>query len=160
MSANWKGFDFSVFFYGVEGSDVYNQHRATIGVATDADNKDNNKLVDVMNFWTEENHSTTMTRANIEDPNHNDRTSSWFLEDASYLRLKNMQIGYSFPSNWLTKVNLTTLRVYVSASNLKTWTKYSGYDPEVSSTNPLASGIDAGSYPVPKTYLVGLQLNF
>lgn len=160
LSANWKGFDFSVFFYGVEGSDVYNQHRATIGVATDADNKDNNKLVDVMNFWTEENHSTTMTRANIEDPNHNDRTSSWFLEDASYLRLKNMQIGYSFPSNWLTKVNLTTLRVYVSASNLKTWTKYSGYDPEVSSTNPLASGIDAGSYPVPKTYLVGLQLNF
>jgi hypothetical protein len=101
-----------------------------------------------------------MTRANVIDDNKNWRVSTWFLEDASFLRVKNVQFGISIPSNWANSMNIQRMRVYANASNLFTSTKYRGYDPEVGGSSPLRSGIDNGTYPVPRSFTFGLQMDF
>jgi TonB-dependent starch-binding outer membrane protein SusC len=100
-----------------------------------------------------------MTRAYLTDPNNNARLSSWFIEDGSYLRLKNLQIGYRLPSGILSNTGLQSARVYVSATNLITFTRYSGLDPEINSANPINSGFDYGQYPVPRLFLFGINVN-
>ena len=101
-----------------------------------------------------------MTRLSVVDEANNARTSSWFIEDGSYLRLKNIQLGYNFPQSFTSKIKISKLRIYIAGSNLLTFTKYSGLDPEISSSNPLSSNIDYGSYPIPKSYTTGIQINF
>lgn len=154
----YRNFDLNIFFEGVHGNEIYNARRAEIGVATEPTTKNWNKLREVMDFWTEEHPSTTMTRASVVDVNDNDRTSSWFVEDGSYLRLKNVQLGYTLPGQLIRGVS--HLRLYVSAANLVTLTRYSGLDPEISSDSPTNSGIDYGSYPIPRSMMAGIQLNF
>lgn len=160
IDLSYKIVDFSIFFQGMQNYDVYNYHRREIGIATDVYGKDQNKLVETLNYWTPENPSTTMTRASAEDGNRNARISSWFVEDASFLRIKNVQIGVSVPQKFLAPVNISRLRFYFSVSNAFTFTKYSGYDPEVGSNDPKVVGIDRGYYPTPRTWQVGLNLDF
>jgi hypothetical protein len=90
----------------------------------------------------------------------NNQFSDFFIEDGSFVRLQNVQLGYSFPKNLSGRFGVSKLRLYASANNLFTLTKYRGFDPNVSSGNPVGSGIDGGVYPVPTTYLLGINLKF
>jgi hypothetical protein len=124
-----------------------------------------NATADVLNAWSPQNTNTDIPRSISGDPNQNSRTSDRFLEDGSYLRLKNLQIGYTIPATTIGKLTnniLSRTRVYVSSQNLLTFTKYTGYDPEVSSKNYnlLNNGIDYVQYPQARTLMVGLNLSF
>ncbi len=158
IDMSFRNFDFNVFFEGVYGNHIYNGLRSEIGLATEPATKNWNRLTDVLDYWTPENPSTTMTRANVVDPNQNNRISTWFVEDGSYLRIKNLQLGYTFPKQWLPKIQ--SFRLYVSATNLLTISGYSGLNPEINSSNPTGSGFDWGTYPIPRNYLGGIQVNF
>jgi TonB-dependent starch-binding outer membrane protein SusC len=167
LEADYRGFDAMVFFQGAFGQEVYNQHRSNYGLASgNTTAKDWNKTVDVFDYWSETNPSTTQTRISIVDENRNNRLSTWWIDDASFLRLKTVQLGYTFSDNIVKSLNMSHLRIYVTATNLYTFTKYRGYDPEVSNSdsrqagNPLRSGIDSGNYPVPRTLMAGIQVNF
>ena len=160
FNGQYKGFDFTIFLQGMQGFDVINNQMRYVNIATDPHGKDENKLVDVMDYWTPENRSNSMTRPYVIDQNDNSRISSWFVEDASFLRIKNLQIGYTLPNRILQKINISRLRIYANANNLLTFTGYSGYDPEVSDKSPLNAGVDNNFYPIPRSYSLGLQLDF
>ena len=154
----YKNFDFNIFFEGVYGNEIYNSRRSEIGLATEPATKNWNRLREVLDYWTPGNPSTTMTRASVVDVNDNARMSTWFVEDGSYLRMKNIQLGYTLPAE--TIPSILNLRIYVSAANLVTITGYSGLDPEINSDSPTSSGFDSGNYPIPRTYLAGIQIKF
>lgn len=161
FSANYKGFDFTMFFQGSQGNKVYNGTR----VLTEGMLRLFNSGTAVLDAWTPENTNTSVPRAIDGDPNGNSRTSDRFLEDGSYLRLKNLSIGYTVPAAVLqsfTKGNLSNVRIYVSSQNLLTFTKYKGYDPEIGSrfSAQLTQGIDYGQFPQARTFTVGLQAGF
>ena len=158
---NYKGFDFTLFFQGVQGNKVYNGTKV-IGQGM---LRLFNASTDVLDAWTPQNTDTNVPRAVSGDPNNNSRTSDRFLEDGSYLRLKNLSIGYTIPADKIGKLTgnvLTKARIYVSSQNLLTFTKYTGYDPEVSAKygNLLTNGIDYGQYPQARTLMVGVNLGF
>ena len=160
LSAEWKGFDISAFFQGAFGHKIYNQ------ILTDSEGFYRGFNVTKRyyeNHWTEENPSNVYPRASWKAKSNNARVSTRFLEDASYMRLKNLQLGYSFKTN---KWKIERLRVYLAATNLFTITKYSGFDPEMTvSANSAgegdrANGIDWGTYPTCRTYTFGVNLTF
>lgn len=162
---NWNGsfknFDFALYFQGVQGNKIYNGTKV-IGQGM---LRLFNASTDVLDAWTPQNTDTDVPRAVSGDPNQNTRTSDRFLEDGSYLRLKNISIGYTFSSDKLKQISgnvVSRVRVYVSSQNLLTFTKYSGYDPEVASRgyNLLNNGIDYGQYPQARTFLLGVNLGF
>jgi TonB-linked SusC/RagA family outer membrane protein len=134
FGAEWKGFDVSIFFQGVGNVQKYNFQRANgEGMSSNGANQ----WATVLNRWTPSNPSTTMPRAAFGDPNANNRTSSRFVENAGFLRLKNLQIGYTVPKNLLTKTGfISNVRVYFSGINLATFTKWTGLDPEVDGIPP------------------------
>jgi hypothetical protein len=161
FTANYKGFDFIVFFQGMQNLQIYNNVMSQINIASgDVTGKDQNRLVDCMDFWTPENTSNTMTRISILDENRNSRISSWYIYEASFVRLKTLQIGYSLPKSITSRLKIEKLRVFVSSNNLYTITQYPGYDPEIGSNDPLNMGIDNGTYPVPRTFTAGINLKF
>ena len=96
-----------------------------------------------------------MPRAVYGDPNHNARLSDRFVEDGSYLRLKNITLSYTFPSRWMEKISVENARIFLSCENVATLTKYSGFDPEVG-----INGIDGNRYPISRTLSLGLNFNF
>jgi hypothetical protein len=112
-----------------------------------------------LNRWTSTNTNTDV-KAAYQDPAIT--ISDRFIEDGTYYRLKNISLGYNFPAKLLKKASLKSLRVYVSAQNAATWTKYSGYDPEVSLNGQslINKGVDSGVYPNNKSYQVGLSVSF
>ncbi|SFD08486.1 TonB-linked outer membrane protein, SusC/RagA family [Spirosoma endophyticum] len=164
LSANYRGFDLSLFFQGVQGNKIYNG----VKVLEQGMLRLFNAGTDVLRAWTPTNTSTDVPRAVDGDPNGNTRTSDRFIEDGSYLRLKNLSIGYSVPATVLQSFSRGTLsraRIYLASTNLLTFTKYTGYDPEVgsrtSNTNPtLTNGIDYGQFPQARSFMVGLQIGF
>jgi TonB-dependent starch-binding outer membrane protein SusC len=162
VGANYKNFDLGVFFQGVEGNKIYNATR----VITEGMIRFFNAGTQVLNAWTPTNTTTDIPRAIIGDPNENSRTSTRFMEDGSYLRLKNLMLGYNIPIRSLGSLTnnvVTSFRIYFSAQNILTITNYSGYDPEVGNRTPnnsLTNGIDYAVYPQPKSYTVGIQANF
>jgi TonB-dependent starch-binding outer membrane protein SusC len=162
LGANYKNFDLSIFLQGVQGNKIYNAAR----VITEGMVRFFNAGTQVLNAWTPTNTNTNIPRAVASDPNRNARPSTRFLEDGSFLRLKNIMLGYNVPSHnlsVLTKGVVKSLRIYVSAQNILTFTKYTGYDPEVGNRTPnqsLTNGIDFAVYPQPKSYQAGVQLNF
>ncbi len=159
---NFKNIDFSVFFYGIQNADVYNTLRRDLE-SFEAQDRDHNKSADwAANYWTPENPSTKYVRADQNDANRNTRLSSWWVEDASFLRLKDLQLGYTLPRSWTKRVGIGRTRLYVSAMNLLTFTRYEGYDPEspLSTDDPTTPGIDASIYPIPRTFTGGVQLEF
>ena len=164
LGANYKGFGLTVFFQGVQGNKIYNATRT----ATEGMVRFFNAGTQVLNAWTPDNTNTNIPRAASSDPNHNARPSTRFIEDGSYLRLKNVILSYNVPNSALqslTKGTVKNLNIYVSAQNILTFTKYSGYDPEVgnrtfSTGSNLTNGIDYAVYPQPKGYQVGINVNF
>jgi TonB-dependent starch-binding outer membrane protein SusC len=158
-SGNYGNLDFTLFLQGVQGNKVYNGTKF-IGQAM---LRPFNALTDVLNAWTPTNTNTDVPRAINGDPSGNARVSDRWLEDGSYLRLKNFTIGYSLSNKTLgslTKGAVSKTRIYVSSQNLFTVTKYTGYDPEIASRggNLLQNGIDYGNYPQARTVMFGINL--
>jgi hypothetical protein len=162
LGGNYKNFDLSVFFQGVQGNKIFNAAR----VITEGMVRFFNAGTQVLNAWTPTNTGTNIPRAISSDPNQNARPSTRFIEDGSFLRLRNIMLGYNVPSaslQTLTRGVVSNFRIYVSAQNILTFTKYTGYDPEVGNRTPnssLTNGIDFFVYPQPKAYQVGIQVNF
>ncbi|MDR0618750.1 MAG: TonB-dependent receptor [Bacteroidales bacterium] len=146
-SFEYFGFDFTFFFQGIYGNKLYNAQRE------DLEGPGNKTVMStaMRDAWTPSN-----TDGSIPNPRNavNFYPSSRFLESGAYLRLKNLQLGYTLPQKITRKLYIDKFRVYVAASNLLTLTKYSGYDPEV------GSGVDYGNYPQARTVLFGVNLEF
>jgi TonB-dependent starch-binding outer membrane protein SusC len=164
-SAGWKSFDFSILLQGVGGLQVFNAGRASLESVRDG----NNQLATVANRWSVANPTGTLPRATADDPNANNRYSDRWIENADYMRIKNIQLGYTLPSSIgsMTKEFLSGARVYVGIQNLATFTGYKGYDPEVTrgasfqkGEFSLANGQDSGGSPQPMVVQVGVQLKF
>jgi hypothetical protein len=162
INGNYKAFDLSVLFQGVGGVQAYNalrQEREGLGGGG------RNVLATTLNRWKGEGTSNTMPRAIAGDPAANNRFSSRWIEDASFFRLRNVQLGYALPQSLLAKTRtFRSARIYVAASNLFVITDYTGFDPEVMTFGQAAfqtgAGTDRGSTPQPRTYQVGFQVNF
>ena len=148
---SYKGFDLEIFFQGVAGNKIYNGNRAVLEAMSVAQNQ----MTTVLDRWRGPGTSNTMPRAVFGDPNKNNRVSDRFLEDGSYLRLKNISLGYTLPSRLTKKAAMQQVRLSVSAQNLFTLTRYTGLDPEVS-----GSGNDNNVYPVTRNFTFGLNITF
>lgn len=161
LSGNYKGFDLSAFFQGAFGQKLFSQVNYDIEGYYRGFNVTERYYLE---HWTGEGTSNTQPRASWAAKSNNVRASTRFLEDGSYVRLKNIQIGYTVPNT--RKFRLQSVRLYVAATNLLTFTGYTGFDPEMTvSTNSasqgdLANGIDWGTYPVAKNYTFGLNISF
>lgn len=156
-SFTYKGFDLSVFFQWSYGNDIMNANRLFFENA--GGKKDLNQFASYANRWTPENPESDIPAATKSASNN--VISSRIIEDGSYLRLKTVTLGYTFPKALIAKAKLSNARVYVAAQNLWTWTSYSGYDPEVSVRNSaLTPGLDFSSYPRAFTLSLGVNLGF
>ena len=155
---NYKGFGLSVFVLGVHGVDIYNGARA----ARERMNNASNQLSSVLNAWTPNNRDTDVPRAILTDPNRNNRASTRWLEDGSFVRVKNVRLSYTFPSVLLKGIRAGDAQLYVSAVNPLTFTKYTGFDPEIGNLNqnPEFGNLDAGQYPQSRQYVIGLKVGF
>ena len=160
LQGNYKNWDLSIFFQGAFGHDIYNQMATETegffrGFSVSKDMYDN--------YWRGEGTSNEYPRPSWSAKSNNVIASTRFLEDASYLRLKNIQLGYTFP---IKSKYISSLRAFGSATNLFTFTGYSGLDPEmtVSSNSTgegdMANGIDWGTYPVSKSFTLGVNITF
>lgn len=156
--ASYKSFDFKVLISGVYGNEVMN----TMGYRLLNGSHIGNKMAGVLDRWTGEGTSNSMPRLTWNDPNNNARISDRYVEDGSYLRVKNIQLGYNLPNSLLNKVGARSVRLYISGRNLYTLTSYSGFDPELGKVdnNNLNYGIDMGNYPVPRSFNIGLNVGF
>ena len=148
----WKNFDLEVYFQGVAGNKIYNSNRASLEAMSVAQNQ----MTTVLERWRGEGTSDSMPRAVFGDPNKNTRTSNRFIEDGSYLRLKNITLGYTLPERISKKALMSSVRFYVSGQNLLTLTRYTGLDPEISS----GTGDDNNVYPVSRNITFGLNVSF
>jgi TonB-linked SusC/RagA family outer membrane protein len=148
----FKGFDLNVFLQGSQGNKIYNQNRYLLESALYGNSSGSTR---VLARWTGPGTSNDVPRAIATDPNQNLRVSSYYIEDGSYMRIKTLTLGYTLPKSILDRIYTKQVRVYVSAQNLLTLTKYTGYDPEVGSR-----GVDLGIYPQPRVFLAGLNLGF
>ncbi len=153
LTVGYKGFDLSAFVMGSEGNDVVN---ASTGFGFQYSNRTKR----VLNAWSLENPDSKVMRPSaLEVVNH--EFSDYYVEDGSYLRVKNITLGYSLPEKVINQLKLTDFRVFVSANNLITLTDYSGYDPEIGANNdPRDVGVDRGFYPQAKSFIGGVQLSF
>lgn len=154
FSANYKGFDFNMFWYGAFGQDIYSGSRRY-------DLPMSNWETSVLDRWTGEGTSNSFPRVTIADPNQNFfRVSDFYVHKGSYVRLKNMTLGYTLPESISQKVKMSKLRIYVSSNNLLTFTKYKGFDPEIGAKSSLDVGIDRNVYPQARTIIFGLNIGF
>ena len=150
-SLSYKGFELSVFLQGIAGNKIYNANNIDdTGMAAAY-----NQTTDVLKRWQGEGTSNSMPRAVFGDPNQNTRVSDRFVENGSYLRLKNITLSYTFPKQWLQKAQIENARLSLSCENVATITGYSGFDPEVG-----INGIDQNRYPISRTFSLGLNFNF
>lgn len=168
ISFNYKNFDFSTFFFGMSGNDIFNNTKTFTdfpdffkgGISKEA----------ALNSWTPTNPGATVPKLRTTGGFSSDAVAnSYFISKGSYLRNKQMQIGYTLPSSVLSKYGIDRVRIYVQSANMFTITKYKGLDPELQSTstnngktidNTTQFGIDQGNYPHTPAYLVGINLNF
>lgn len=155
----YKNFDLSVFLQGSYGNDLLNLTRKeTTAVAR----LYTNQLEEVSNYWTPENTDTEIPRPRRGDDNQNLFISDRYVEDGSYLRIQNVNLGYRLPEGIVDRLPISMFKIYGSIQNLHTFTNYSGYDPEVGSFNQdaLQMGVDIGRYPIPRTFTVGINAEF
>jgi TonB-linked SusC/RagA family outer membrane protein len=151
LSLNYKNFDFVAYSYASLGNEMVRNYERTLANV--------NKLNYVLDRWTGEGSSNSVPRVTTGATNNN-VFSSYFVEDASFLRIQNIQLGYTLDKTISEKMGISKLRLYTSVNNLYTFTKYRGFDPAASDGNPVGGGIDYGFYPTPKTYMLGLNVNF
>ncbi|MCC8200071.1 MAG: TonB-dependent receptor [Tannerellaceae bacterium] len=163
LGVTYKNFDISLFFQGMFGNEVYDM---TSYIGEFFNQSQYNKSERIKNAWRPDHTNTTIPRLTMDDPNNNIRPSSYYVHDTSFVRLKNIKIGYTFPQAVLSKIGFSNLYLYVQATNLFTITGYQGIDPEVGlqsySTDyrNLDMGVDRGIYPLSRTFTLGLNASF
>ncbi|WP_018615162.1 SusC/RagA family TonB-linked outer membrane protein [Segetibacter koreensis] len=159
IALDYKNLDFSMFLYGSQGADIWNNVRYwTDFYPSFAGAKSKTALY---NSWTPTNHNAKAPiQENAGTFSTNGTASSYYIENGSYLRAKNVTLGYTFPKSLLGRYGFSSFRVYVQAANLFTITKYSGLDPEINGNGVTEFGIDEGSYPSQRQYLLGVNLKF
>ena len=151
LNADWKGFDFNIFFQGVAGNEVFDG-------TFRSDVTSGNYPSWMLGRWTGEGTSNKYPRLALGDDT-NWQVSDLYVCDGSYFRLKNITVGYTLPQNLTRKVCIERLRIYFQAENLATWTKYWGFDPEISS-GATSLGVDRGVYPQARTFTIGANISF
>jgi TonB-linked SusC/RagA family outer membrane protein len=154
-TVEYKGVDFSIYFQGVAGVNIYNYFRQNAYLNGAAGS---NMFTDILNAWNYNTQSGNPRISWLDDNNQNySNASDYYLENGDYLRLKNITLGYTLPKTWLRGAGMSDvgIRLYASAENLCTFTGYTGFDPEVGN-----HGVDGGVYPVARTFIVGLNINF
>ncbi len=156
LNVAWKGIDLMAVIGSAFNYKIYNGNRYLY----ESMNAGSNFLSTTMNAWTPQNTDTTVPRAIFNDPNGNLKESDRFLENGNFLRMRQLQIGYTLPASLTRKVYIENLRFYVSAENLFTITNYKGVDPEFSRANVLNTGIDRLIYPFTRSFTIGAQLTF
>lgn len=156
LTMSYKNLDLTLFFQGVYGNEIFNQKKYAYYF-----DYSNNCVIDCLNAWSETNKNTNIPIMKTQNTNGgNSLPSEFYVEDGSYFRCKNLQIGYNLPKSFLNKIFFNKLRIYVGAQNLFTITNYSGYDPEVSSNALFSRGIDMSSYPNARTFTFGFNASF
>lgn len=150
-SLSYKGFELSIYLQGVAGNKIFNANNIDLTGMSAA----YNQTTDVLSRWTGEGTSNSMPRAVFGDPNQNNRISDRYVENGSYLRLKTISLAYNFPREWLKALTIENARLTLSCENVATITGYSGFDPEVG-----INGIDLSTYPISRTFNIGLNFNF
>lgn len=160
LGVKYKAFDASIFLYGVQGNSIWNQVRWWTDFYPSFQGA--KSKIALYDSWTPSNQNATAPiQENTGSFSTNNVPNSYYIEDGSYLRAKNAQIGYRLPSDLLSKLKIESARIYLQAANLFTITKYSGPDPEVGQVqNSTAFGLDEGTYPNTKQFLIGLNLSF
>lgn len=151
INLTYKGFEFLAYSYASIGNDLIRNYERT-------ENK-LNKLNYVLDRWTGEGTSNTVPRVTT-GASSNNLFSDYFVEDASYLRIQNAQFGYSIPEKFIENTGFSKIKFYVSVNNIYTFTKYKGFDATTNNGNPISGGIDYGSYPQPRIYSFGVNVNF
>nr|WP_315139756.1 TonB-dependent receptor [uncultured Flavobacterium sp.] len=151
MQVNYKNLDLAVYTFASVGNDMVRNYERTLS--------DANRLNYVLDRWTGEG-STNSTPRVTTGATSNNVFSDYFVEDASYIRIQNVQLGYTLSPTVSEKIGISKFRIYTGVNNLYTFTKYKGYDPGASNGAPIGGGIDYGFYPIPRTYLFGLNINF
>jgi TonB-linked SusC/RagA family outer membrane protein len=154
IDLEYKEFDFSMSLVGVAGNYIY--YSGNTYLINGGNNF--NKSKSILNRWQKDGDMTKIPRVSVKNSNDNFRQSDLFVESGAYTRLGNIQLGYSVSPELTKKVGLQSLRIYFSANNLFTITKYSGYDPEINISNALNAGNDQITYPVPRTILFGINV--
>ena len=150
FNADWKGFDLNLFFQGVAGADIFD-------ATWRQDIASGNYPTWVLQRWTGEGTSNKLPLLKLGD-SKNWVCSDLYVQDGSYLRLKNITLGYTLPRSITNKINISRLRIYARAENLFTWTKYWGFDPEIGSGST-SLGVDYGVYPQARTYTIGFNIS-
>jgi len=151
LDFKYKSVDFAVYTYASVGNDMVRNYERSV--------TDVNKLNYVLDRWTGEGTSNSVPRVTT-GATANDLFSDYFVEDASFFRIQNIQLGYTLNPEFTKKAYITKLRLYASVNNVYTFTKYKGFDPSATNGAAIGGGIDYGFYPIPRTYMFGLNLNF
>ena len=160
LNVGFKGFDVSAFFSGSQGNDAYN----VLKIYTDFPSfVDLNRSTRVLDSWTPTNTGASLPQLSAgaaSSGNNETNSNSYYVEDASYFRLKNLQIGYTLPSSISSKLAMDNARIYVQGTNLFTLTDYNGADPEIQESGTLGLGVDYGKFPQSRILSVGFKFNF
>jgi TonB-linked SusC/RagA family outer membrane protein len=162
LNLGYKNWDLTVFAQGVQGNELFNYQKYWTDFNTFQGNRSKDMLY---NSWKKQGDVALLPRLNSQDGT-SQQISSYFVEDGSYMRIKNIQLTYTVPKVFLSKINLSSLQVYVQGQNLFTFTKYKGLDPDVNlrtsgnDNQDIHMGIDEGAFPVAKSYNVGLRVGF
>lgn len=153
IAADYKNFDLNIFFQGSAGNDIFDiSQRGDIAAM--------NRPSWVLDRWTAEGTSNKIPRVTAENLNANWRSSDLLIKDGSYIRLKNIQLGYTVPTGLVRQDMVNRIRVYVSAENLLTYTKYDGFEPEIAAGGYTTIGVDKGIYPQSRTFSIGANITF
>jgi TonB-linked SusC/RagA family outer membrane protein len=155
LNLGYKGFDLSALFTGSQGNEIYNYEKIFTDFPTFVNG---NRSVRVLDSWTPSNTNAELPALSTSIQNAETQPNSYFIEDGSFFRLKNLQIGYSLPDNTIEKIGLDGFRIYVQGSNLFTITDYEGFDPEIVSNNNLNLGVDNNVYPIARILTLGVNL--
>lgn len=155
LSVDLKGWDLSVFFSGSQGNDIYNYEKIYIDFPSFVEN---NRSIRVLDSWTPSNTDAILPALSNSVANSETTANTYFVEDGSYLRLKNLQLGYSLQPSITGKIGTDQLRFYLQATNLLTITGYDGLDPEIISNDNLSLAIDTGTYPTSQIFSLGINL--
>jgi TonB-dependent starch-binding outer membrane protein SusC len=159
LTVRYRDFDVTGFFYGSQGNDIFNYNKWWLDFWPSFQNQKSKELL--YNSWTPTNTGASVPKAsNKSNFSTNTQSISYYIEDGSFMRLKNLQFGYNMPKALTSKIGLTNARIYLQGVNLFTISKYSGIDPDVNSGDDRSFGVDHGNYPLVKTYTLGVNIGF
>ena len=163
LGATYKDFDFSIYMYGVLGQDIFSYSAMRLSNMFSSDDGTAPRILQEVadNAWSASNPNAEFSRLSMKDTGHNMRVSDKWVKNGNFLRIANIQIGYTLPREIAKKAYLESARVYLAVSNLATISPYNKYgDPEVGQGSVLYTGLDTGRYPMPRTYTLGLNVTF